>query len=161
MLQGEFFLSLISAFGVGGLFGGVVVALVKDKLEQNSENKRRVRDLREQQYKDFLNNLMGFRKGWEDREKMKKFIWDFNTTATISASDKVYRLAKGYIESFDKKNELTEPERQKIYAKLVVAMRNELNKMSGESPTGLKEDEIRVIQLDKTLSIQSRQDLCC
>ncbi|MBU0708270.1 hypothetical protein KJ596_00790 [Patescibacteria group bacterium] len=140
--------SLISVFGLGALISGIVVSWVKNKLEQNSVNKRRVRERRERQYIDFLNNLMGFRKGWEDKKMMKQFIWDVNTNATVSASDEVYRLANKYIESFDKKSKLPEPERQKIYARLVITMRNELNKMSGEPPTDLEENEIKVMQLD-------------
>lgn len=144
----ETFLSLATAFGIGALVSGIVVTWVKNILEQNSENKRRVRELREKQYKDFLNNLMGFYKGWEDRKMMKQFIWDVNTNATISASDEVYRLARDYINSYDKTKKVEETERQKMYAKLVIAMRNELNKMSGEPLTDLKEDEIKVMQLD-------------
>ena len=140
--------SLVSAFGLGALISGIVVAWVKNKLDQNSENKRRMRELREQQYKDFLNNLMGFFKGWENKSFQKQFIWDVNANAPVSASDEVYRLARKYIDSFDKSKKLDEIERQKIYAKLVITMRNELNKMSGEPPTDLKEDEIKVMQLD-------------
>lgn len=144
----ENLLSLASAFGLGALISGIGVAWVKDKLVQNSESKRRVRELRERQYKDFLNNLMGFFKGWENKDFQKQFIWDVNANAPVSASDEVYRLARKYIDSFDKRNESSEPERQKIYAKLVITIRNELNEMSGEPPTDLKEDEIKVMQLD-------------
>lgn len=144
----ETFLSLATAFGLGALISGIVVTWVKNILEQNSENRRRIRELREKQYKDFLNNLMGFYKGWEDRKMMKQFIWDVNTNATISASDQVYRLARDYINSYDKTKKVEEIDRQKMYAKLVIAIRNELNKMSGEPPTDLKEDEIKVMQLD-------------
>lgn len=140
--------ALISAFGIGALISGVAVAWVNSKLEQNSDSKRRIREVREKQYKDFLNNLMGFYKGWEDKNKQKQFIWDVNTNATVSASDEVYRLARDYINSFDKTKKVDEEERQKIYAKLVITMRNELNKMSGEPSTDLKEKEIRVMQLN-------------
>lgn len=143
------FPALISAFGLGVLVSGVIVAWVTNKLEQNSQNKRKIRESREQQYKDFLNNIVGFYKGWEDRKMMKQFIWDVNTNATVSASDEVYRLARNYIDSYDKTKQITEEQRQKIYAKLVIAMRNELNKMSGEKPTDLKENEIKVMQLDE------------
>ncbi|MDO8621522.1 MAG: hypothetical protein Q7R31_04570 [Candidatus Levybacteria bacterium] len=148
LLSSAIFPSLISAFGLGALISGVVVTWVKSKLDQNSESKRRVRELREKQYKDFLNNLMGFFKGWEDKSFQKQFIWDVNANAPVSASDEVYRLARKYIDSFDKKNNASEDDRQKIYAKLVITMRNELNKMSGEPRTDLKEEEIKVMQLD-------------
>ncbi len=148
LLSSAIFPSLISAFGLGALISGVVVTWVKNKLDQNSESKRRVRELREKQYKDFLNNLMGFFKGWENKSFQKQFIWDVNANAPVSASDEVYRLARKYVDSFDKTNKVDEDERQKIYAKLVITMRNELNKMSGEPPTDLKENEIKVMQLD-------------
>jgi len=148
LLSSAIFPSLISAFGLGALISGVVVTWVKNKLDQNSESKRRVRELREKQYKDFLNNLMGFFKGWEDKSFQKQFIWDVNANAPVSASDEVYRLARKYIDTFDKKNNASEEDRQKIYAKLVITMRNELNKMSGEPKTDLKEEEIKVMQLD-------------
>lgn len=140
--------STISAFGIGALVSGIGVAWLKNKLEQNSENKRRVRERREQQYKDFLHNLMGFYKGWEDRSKQKQFILDVNTNATVSSSDEVYRLARDYVDSYDKTKKIDEQQRQKIYAKLVITIRNELNSMSGEQPTDLKEKEIKVMQLD-------------
>jgi hypothetical protein len=141
-------INIILSLGVGGIVGGVVTNWFKNKLEQNSENKSRIRELRERQYKDFLNNMMGFFKGWENKSFQKKFIWDVNANAPVSASDEVYRLARKYIDSFDKNNKVEEVERQKIYAKLVIAMRNELNKMSGEPPTDLKEEEIKIMQLD-------------
>lgn len=142
------FVEVISVLGIGGIIGGIIANAVNHKLEQNSENRRKIRESREKQYKDFLNNLMGFYKGWEDKFKQKQFIWDVNTNATVSASDEVYRLASDYINSFDKKKNMDEAKRQKIYANLVITMRNELNKMSGEKPTSLKEKEIRVMKLD-------------
>ncbi|MDO8658430.1 MAG: hypothetical protein Q7K55_06820 [Candidatus Levybacteria bacterium] len=141
-------IEIILSLGIGGIIGGIVTNWVNNKLEQNSENKRRIRDRREQQYKDFLNNLMGFFKGWENRNFQKQFIWDVNANASVSASDEVYRLARKYIDTFDKKNNASEEDRQRIYAKLVITMRNELNKMSGEARTDLKEEEIKVMQLD-------------
>ncbi len=142
-------IEIIPVLGLGGIIGGLITNWINHKHEQNSENKRRIRELREKQYKDFLNNLMGFYKGWEDKNRQKQFIWDVNTNATVSASDEVYRLARNYINSYDKIKKVNEEERQKIYAKLVITMRNELSKMSGEKPTTLKEDEIRVMQLDE------------
>src|SRR3989344_1271659 len=141
-------IEIILSLGIGGIVGGIVTNWVNNKLEQNSENKRCIRDRREQQYKDFLNNLMGFYKGWEDKKMQKEFIWDVNTNATVSASDEVYRLARDYINRYDQTKKISEEDRQKIYAKLVITMRNELNKLSGESPTDLKESEIKVMQLD-------------
>lgn len=129
-------IKLLTFLGIGGIVGGVTTNWINHRLEQNSENKRRIREKRERQYIDFLNNLMGFYKGWEDGQKQKQFVWDVNTNATVTASDEVYRLAKNYIDSFDKtKKQVGEEERQKIYAKLVITMRNELNNMSGEGPT--------------------------
>jgi len=140
--------SYFDSFGFGAIISAVVVTIVKNWLDKNSENKMRIKEKREQQYKDFLNNLMGFFEGWEDKKMQKQFIWDMNTNATISASDEVYRLARNYIDSFDKKKNVNEEERQKIYAKIVLTIRNELNKMSGGKDTTLSENEIKVMKLD-------------
>src|SRR3989344_4553916 len=141
-------LSSLPTLGLGTIIGTLFGYWFKDKLDQNAENRRKVREIRERQYKDFLNNLMGFFKGWENRSFQKQFIWDVNANAPVSASDEVYRLARKYIDTFDNKNNASEEDRQKIYAKLVITMRNELNKMSGEPKTDLKEEEIKVMQLD-------------
>lgn len=151
-MEGDFIISLVSTLGVGTVIGGIVgsaiTAWIKNKLDQNSENRRKIRGLREQQYRDFLNNLVGFFEGWENEDFKKQFIWDINANAPVSASDEVYRLARRFLDSFDEQNKLPEPERQKIYAKLVITIRNELNTMSGEPPTDLKEEEITVKRLN-------------
>lgn len=139
---------VFTAFGIGAIISGTAVVWIKNELEKSSENKRKLRELKEQQYKEFLNDLMGFYKGWENKDQQKKFIREVNTNAIISASDEVYRLARDYIDSFDEKVSAGEDERQKIYAKLVLAMRNELNSMLGNPPTTLAENEIKVMQLN-------------
>lgn len=96
-------LPLLPTLGLGSIIGTIFGYWFKDKLDQNAENRRKVREAREGQYKDFLNNLMGFFKGWENRDFQKQFIWDVNANAPVSSSDEVYRLTRRYIDSFDKK----------------------------------------------------------
>ena len=142
----ETFLSL--AVGLG--LGSVLTVLVTKKLEQYSNDREKLRSKKEIEYSSYLTKLMGYRKGFEDVEEQKKFIWYLNTSAVITASDEVYKLAIDYINTFDRARvpEVKEPERQKIYAKLVITMRNELNKLSGQCPTRLVESDIQVTQLN-------------
>lgn len=67
----NYIIAILSSLSIGTLFG----YFVKDALERNSENRRRIRESREKQYTDFLNNLMGFFQGWEDEgDKSTKLI---------------------------------------------------------------------------------------
>lgn len=137
------FIPLLSSLGIGSFFG----YWFKDKLEQNADNRRKTRDAREKQYKDFLNNLMGFFEGWEDEAKKKQFIRDVHTNASLYASDDVLKLAYKFIGSFN----VTGSERQTadaIYSKLVLAIRKELNQIQGEIETELTEQDIKVTKLN-------------
>ena len=141
------FLSLLPALGLGSIIGTLFGYWFKDRIDQNAENKRKIREAREQQYKDFLNNLMGFFEGWEDEKFKKQFIWDVNANASVYASDEIIRLAYKFIDSFDTKDKKPAEERDKLYAKLVLAIRKELNEISGQKLTELKEEEIKVRRL--------------
>lgn len=136
--------SFASIIGISGIIGYVI----KAKLEKDTENKRKIRDEKEKQYKAFLNNLMGFFESWKDDALQLQFLWDVYTNAPVYASDEVLRLAYSYIESYDKANKVEDTERQLIYAKLVIAIRNELNKITGELKSDLNEREIKIRGLD-------------
>lgn len=138
------FASLASIIGLSGIVGYVV----KAKLERNAENKQKIRDEKEKQYKAFLNNLMGFFEAWKDDALQLQFLWDVYTNAPVYASDEVLRLAYSYIESYDKANKIDDDKRQLIYAKLVIAIRNELNSITGEPESDLKESEIKIMGID-------------
>ena len=147
--------SLASIIGISGVIGYVV----KDKLEKNTENKRRIRDEKEKQYKAFLNNLMGFFEAWKDDALQLQFLWDVYTNAPVYASDEVLRLAYSYIESYDKTKKIDDNKRQLIYAKLVIAIRNELNTITGEPKSDLKEREIKIMGLDNANEVIKKQFL--
>ena len=147
--------SLASIIGVSGIIGYVV----KAKLEQNTENKRRIRDEKEKQYKAFLNNLMGFFEAWKDDALQLQFLWDVYTNAPVYASDEVLRLAYSYIESYDKTKQVDDGKRQLIYARLVIAIRNELNSITGEHESDLNEREIKIMGLDNVKEYIKKQFL--
>lgn len=138
---------LVSSLGIGGVLGTLFGYWFKDKLERNTENKRKIREAREKQYTDLLNNLMGFFKGWEDKSKQKQFIWDLCANAPVYASDEVIKLSHRYIDSYDKEKKTGEKS-EVIYSKLVLAIRKELNKIQGEPTTELTEKDIQVKMLN-------------
>lgn len=137
----------ISLFPVIGI-SGVVGYWIKARLDQNSDNKRKIRDEKEKQYKALLNNVLGFYKKWEDKVLQLQFMWEVYTNAAVYASDEVLRLAYNYIESFDKAKNVEDLERQQIYAKLVITIRNELHNITGEPESELDEKEIVIRGID-------------
>lgn len=142
------FLSYFTTLGIGGFLGTIFGYWFKARLEQNAENKRKIREAKEQQYRDFLNNLMGFFDGWENKDFKKQFIWDVCANAPVYASDDVIKLAHEFIESFDQQNKKSADVRDVIYGKLVLAIRKELNKIQGEPLTQLKVEDIKVRKLN-------------
>lgn len=149
------FFPLASVIGLSGIIGYVI----KDKLEKNAENKRRLRDEKEKQYKSFLNNLMGFFEAWKDDALQLQFLWDVYTNAPVYASDEVLRLAHSYIASYDKTKKMDDAKRQLIYARLVIAIRNELNHIIGEPESNLSEKEIKIMGLDTVKEDTKKQFL--
>ena len=155
---GQSIISLISAIGSLGL-AGIVGYLIKAKLDQNAENKRKIRDEKEKQYKDFLRNLMGFFEAWKDEALQLQFLWDVYTNAPAYASDEVLRLAFKYIASYDKTKKIDDTKRQLIYAELVIAIRNKLNSIVGEKKSDLKKNEVKIMGLDNVKEDTKKQFL--
>ena len=146
---GKSIFSSFPAWGVGGgIIGSIITILIKNRLELNSENKRRIRDEKEKQYKAFLNNLLGFFEKWKDDALQLQFMWEVYANASVYASDEVLRLAYNYIKSFDKAKPVNDDERQQIYANLVITIRSELNKITGGSKSELKAEEIKIYGFD-------------
>ncbi len=146
---GSFLSSLsLTDISIGGIIGILITNWYKNKLEQEAENKRRVREAKEKQYKAFLNNLLGFFDSWKSDVLQLQFMWDLYTKAPMYASDEVLRLAYSYIKSFDSAGKTDDATRQKIYAKLVLVIRDELSRITGEEESELNEEEIKIFGLD-------------
>ena len=145
----ETFLNFLTVFGLGS----VITVFITHKLKQSSESKIKMRELKENQYKSLLNNLMGFFEGWEDyavadkKARKKQFLWEVYTSVPVYASDVVIRLCYEFIESHNKEGKL-KGESDKIYSKIVIAMRMELNKIYGQPDTTLSEKDIKVLKVD-------------
>jgi len=145
----ETFLNFLTVFGLGS----VITVFITHKLKQSSESKIKMRELKENQYKSLLNNLMGFFEGWEDyavadkKARKKQFLWEIYTSVPVYASDVVIRLCYEFIESHNKEGKL-KGESNKIYSKIVIAMRMELNKIYGQPDTTLSEKDIKVLKVD-------------
>ncbi len=147
------FLSFIGALGLGGIIGGVITTLINHKLQESTESRIRIRESKENQYKSLLTNLMGFFEGWEDYEiedkkkRKKQFLWEVYTSVPLYASDEVIKLCYGFIESHNKEGKL-KGQSDEIYAKLVIAIRKELNNIYGQPGTELSEEEIKILKID-------------
>lgn len=143
MINLETILSILALLGIGGIVG----AYINHLLEIRRETQRRIAERKESQYKIFLENLIGFFEGWENKEKQKKFMEELYTHAPLYASDEVIKLANKYIKSFDK-NLSNKGESDDYYRKLVLAIRKDLEKiLSGKSD--LEESDIDIQKLNK------------
>lgn len=129
------------------LIGGVIGYFLKYFLDINGESKRKLRESREKQYRDLLNNLLGFFEGWEDKKQQKQFLQDLYTSAPLYASDEVIKLAHQYADILDR-NIPKSPDQALVYPKLVLAIRKELNKIQGDKKTKLTEQDIKVKKLN-------------
>lgn len=105
----------------------------------------RIVERREDQYKRFLENIIGFFEGWENKERQKNFMEELYTHAPLYASDEVIKLSNKYLETFTSKNDSSE--RDEYYKELVIAIRNELRKLQSEK-TYLTKKDIKILKLD-------------
>jgi hypothetical protein len=149
MITFDQIISSLTLLGVGSL----ITLLVKDKLDKNNEARIKLRESKEQQYKNLLTNILGFFQGWEDYEaknektRKKQFMWEVYTSVPLYATDEVIRLCYEFIESHNKKS-TTKLSSDEIYSKIVLAIRKELNETYGQSETELKSEDIKVLQVD-------------
>ncbi|PIR63136.1 MAG: hypothetical protein COU64_06165 [Candidatus Pacebacteria bacterium CG10_big_fil_rev_8_21_14_0_10_40_26] len=149
----EAVLDLISKIVPVGIIGLVIKAYIDHGLQESSEIKIRIRESKENQYKSLLTNLMGFFVGWEDYEikdktkRKKQFLWEVYTSVPVYASDEVIKLCYKFIASHSR-DRATNDNSDKIYAKLVLAIRKELNKIYGQPDTNLIEKDIKVLKVD-------------
>lgn len=151
------FLNWLKDFGIIAILAGSTSTLITVWLTQRWQRKAEaqieLRKSREEQYKNLLNNLMGFFEGWEDygmrgsrRKRKKQFLWDIYTNASVYASDEVLKLCYRFIQAHSNPGERKQTD--SIYAQIVLAIRKELNKIYGEPDTQLSEDDIKIMKLD-------------
>src|SRR3989344_2330485 len=119
-------ISILGLLGIGGIIG----AYTNHFLEKKREMELRIVERREDQYKRFLENIIGFFEGWENKERQKNFMEELYTHAPLYASDEVIELSNKYLETFSSENDSRE--RDKYYRELVIAIREELRKLQGE-----------------------------
>jgi hypothetical protein len=136
----ETIISILTLLGFGGIIGAYFTHL----FEKRKEIELHFRERKEDQYKKFLENLIGFFEGWEKLETKKEFMRELYTHAPLYASSKVIRLANSYIKSFANKR-LSSKERDKLANKLVIAIRKELG-VDKKDP--LNESDVKRYKLD-------------
>lgn len=136
--------TVISILGLLGL-GGIIGAYFNHILEKKREMELRIVERREDQYKRFLENIIGFFEGWVNKERQKNFMEELYTHAPLYASDEVIKLSNDYLKAFSSKKDSSE--RDKYYRELVIAIRKELRKLQGER-TSLTEKDIKILKLD-------------
>lgn len=139
----ETFISFTTVFGLGSVVG----YWVKYHFDQLAENKRKVREAKERQYKDLLSNLLGFFTGWENTKHKKQFMREVYTSAPVYASDEVIKLAHKFLHSYTE-NKRGLKRSDQIYAELVLAIRRELNEIQGQPDTKLLTKDIKILKLD-------------
>lgn len=137
--------TVISILGLLGI-GGVIGAYFNHLLEKKREMELRIVERREDQYKLFLENIIGFFEGWVNKERQKNFMEELYTHAPLYASDEVIKLSNKYLEAFSSKKDSSE--RDKYYKELVIAIRRELRRLQGEK-TDLGEKDIKILKLDE------------
>lgn len=135
-------LSILGLLGIGGIIG----AYFNHLFEKKREMELRIVERREDQYKRFLENIIGFFEGWENKERQKNFMEELYTHAPLYASDEVIKLSNKYLETLTSKKDSSE--RDEYYKELVIAIRKELRNLQGEK-TDLTEKDINILKLDK------------
>lgn len=136
-------IAIVSALGLGSVLG----AWINQYLEDRRERSRLVLERKEKQYRNFLENLIGFYKGWEDEDKKKVFITELYTHAPLYASDQVFKLGVNFLKSLDEKSDFY-GKGDLYYKKMVIAIRKDLKK-SIIKKTDLCEEDIELLKLNK------------
>ena len=125
--------------------------------EKKKEIELHFKERKEEQYKKFLEFLIGFFEGWEGPKRKKEFMRELYTHAPLYASSEVIRLANKFLACFRDKKDLTHGgESDQIYRKLVLEIRKDLNGLgfphnlmfweSGKD--NLLEEDINVLKLN-------------
>jgi len=139
----ETILSLLSLLGLGGIIG----AYINHLFEVRRETQRRIAERKETQYKIFLEDLIGFWEGWEDKLKQKRFMEELYSHAPLYASDEVIKLANSYLRCFYKEDK-NFGKGDIYYKKLVLAIRKDLKGVLNRK-SKLTENDIDIRKLNE------------
>lgn len=119
---------IISLVGLAGITLG---AYITHLLEKRKEVELHFRERKEEQYRKFLEYLIGFFEGWEGSTRKKEFMRELYTHAPLYASSNVIKLANQFLECFSTGKNLSHGEESdKIYRKLVLEIRKDLKGLS-------------------------------
>lgn len=138
----EMVISVLTLLGVGGIIGAYSAYL----FEKRKVIELQLRERKEDQYKKFLENLIGFFEGWNNEARKKNFMEELYTHAPLYASSKVIRLANKFLSSFKEGNLSHGGKSDSYYRKLVVAIREDLGIWKKDK---LKEEDVDVLLLNK------------
>lgn len=136
-------LTLIPSLGIGGF----IVAVFNHYSGKRKEIEQKRRENKEKQYKEFLENVIGFFGGWEDGMRKKKFLEELYTRAPLYASGKVIRSANEFVASLNSQGKLDLSEdgvTDKCYKRLLVAIREDLDVWKKDT---LEEKDIKIFSL--------------
>ncbi len=145
---------IISLVGLAGIALG---AYLNHLLEKKKEIELHFKERKEEQYKKFLEYLIGFFEGWEGPKRKKEFMRELYTHAPLYASSNVIKLANQFLECFSTGKNLSHGgESDKIYRKLVLEIRKDLNGSSfprnlifwEKGKDNLLEEDINVLKLN-------------
>lgn len=107
-------------------FGGIIGAYFNHLFEKKKEIELHIRERKEDQYKKFLENLLGFFEGWHNKERKKNFMEELYTHAPLYASSEVIRLSNIFLSSFNDKDMSKGGKSDSYYRKLVIAIRKDM-----------------------------------
>lgn len=130
------------------LTGGLAVAIFNHFMGIKKEREERQRRNKENQYKKFLENLIAFFEGWNDKDRKKNFMEELYTHAPLYASTNVIRLANDFLNSLKIKDvvDLSIGGKSDVYyKKLVVAIREDIGMWNKDK---LVEKDIEILKLD-------------
>ena len=118
--------SIISIIGLLGI-GGVVGAYFNHFFEKKREIELHFRERKEEQYKKFLEYLIGFFEGWEGPKRKKEFMRELYTHAPLYASSEVIKLSNEFLACFRDKKDLSHGgNSDQLYRKLVLEIRKDM-----------------------------------
>ncbi|MBI3984768.1 MAG: hypothetical protein HY344_02385 [Candidatus Levybacteria bacterium] len=149
-MNSEILIALVGSLGLGGLIG----AYLNDRFERNRERELYARERKEDQYKKFLENIIGFFEGWIDKERQKNFMEELYTHAPLYASATVIRLANKFIAAHSSKKPAG-GDSDDFYKKLVVAIQKDMkgqtiwHRLKFWEKDNLSEEDISIFKLDK------------